>query len=136
MQPRLDIFWSEGEKKETGVGFAIRNEFISKYDLNPIPINNRVSTLRIMLKENDYLTLISVYEPTMQRTQEEKEQFYEQLGDCLDDARDDKLIVLGDLNAHVGNDWSSWLSVIGSHGVGNINSGPCFLNSVQGISCL
>ena len=94
------------------MGFAIRNELISKYDLNPNPINDRVSTLRIMLKENDYLTLISVYGPTMQRTQEEKEQFYEQLGDCLDDARNDKIIVLGDLNARVGNDWSSWPSVM------------------------
>lgn len=121
------IFWSGGEKKEAGVGFAIRNELISKYDLNPIPINDRISTIRIMLKENDYLTLISVYGPTMQRSQEEKEQFYEQLGDCLDDARNDKIIVLGDLNARVGRDWSSWPSVIGKHGVGNMNSNGLML---------
>ena len=54
----------------------------------------------------------------MQRTHKEKEQFYEQLGDCLNDARNDKIIVLDDLNARVGNDWPS---VIGNHGVGNIN---------------
>ena len=65
-----------------------------------------------MLKNDDYLTLISVYGPTMQRTREEKEQFYEQLGDCLEDARNDRLVVLGDLNARVGKDWSSWPSVI------------------------
>ena len=37
----------------------------------------------------------------MQRTQEEKDQFYKQLGDVLDNARNDSVIVLGDLNTHV-----------------------------------
>lgn len=69
----------------------------------------------------NYLLLISVYGPTIQRTQEEKEQFYEQLGGVLDNAGNDSVIVLGDLNARVGKDWISWPSVIGKHGVGNMN---------------
>ena len=58
----------------------------------------------------------------MQRTQEEKDQFYKQLEDVLDNARNDSVIVLGDLNAHVGKDWISWPSVIGKHSVGNMNT--------------
>lgn len=58
------IFWSGSDKKEAGVGFAIRNDLLNQSDLNPIPINDRISTLRVMLKNNDYLTLISVYGPT------------------------------------------------------------------------
>lgn len=104
------------------LGFAIRNDLLNQSDLNPIPINDRISTLRVMLKNNDYLTLISVYGPTMQRTLDEKEQFYEQRGDCLEDAQNDRIVVLGDLNARVGKDWWSWPSVIGKHGVGNMNS--------------
>ena len=73
------IFWSGSDKREAGVGFAIRNDLLNHSDLNPIPINDRISTLRVMLKDDDYLTLISLYGPTMQRTQEEKEQFYEKL---------------------------------------------------------
>ena len=80
-----------------------------------------------MLKNNDYLTLITVYGPTMQRSQEEKEQFYEQLGNFLDDARNSKIIVLGDLNACVGLDRSSWPSFIGKHGVGNMISNGLML---------
>ena len=83
------IFWSGRDKKEAGVGFAICNDLLNQSDLNPIPINDRISTLRVMLKNNDYLTLTSVYGPTMQRTLDEKEQFYEQLGDCLEDAQND-----------------------------------------------
>ena len=121
------IFWSGGDKKQAGVGFAIRNELLNQYDLNPTPRNDRISTLRIKLKENSHILLVSVYGPTMQRTQEEKEQFYEQLGDVLDDARNDSIIVLGDLNARVGKDWTSWPSVIGKYGVGNMNSNGLIL---------
>ena len=43
----------------------------------------------------------------MQKTQKEKEQFHEKLGDCLDSAKDDNIIILGDLNARVGKDTES-----------------------------
>ena len=43
--------------------------------------------------------LISVCAPTMQRTPEEKEQFHEKLGNCITAAKDDNIIVLGDLSA-------------------------------------
>ena len=60
--------------------------------MNPIPINDRLMNL----------TLISVYGPTMQRSQEEKEQFYEKLRDCIDNEKEDNIIIIGDLNARVG----------------------------------
>ena len=44
------IFWSGSDKKEAGVGFAIRNKLLIQSDLNPIPINDRLSTLRVLLK--------------------------------------------------------------------------------------
>ena len=120
------IFWSGGETKKAGVGFAINNKLVADM-ANPIPINDRLMTLRIQLNSGAHLTLISVYGPTMQRTQEEKEIFYDQLGDCLDNAKNDSIIILGDLNARVGKDWSSWPSVIGKHGVGNMNSNGLML---------
>ena len=63
----------------------------------------------------------------MQLTQEEKEQFYEKLGDCLDMTKNDTTIILGDSNARVGKDWKSWPSVIGKHGVENMNSNRIML---------
>ena len=115
------IFWSGGIEKSAGVGFAISNKLVAR-GINPIPINDRLMSVRIQLKSSEHLTLISVYAPTMQRTPEEKEQFHEKLGNCITAARDDNIIVLGDLNACVGTDWKSWPSVIGKHGVGNMNS--------------
>ena len=109
------IFWSGGENREAGVGFAVNNKLVVQ-GMNPNPINERLMTLRIQLRSGAHLMLISAYAPTMQRSQEEKEEFYEKLGDCLDIAKNDNTIILGDLNARVGKDWKSWPSVIGKHG--------------------
>ena len=84
-------------------------------------------SMRIQLKGGDNLTLISVYAPTMQRPQEEKEQFYEMLGNCVPAAEIDSVIILGDLNARVGSNWKSWPNVIGKHGVGKMNSNGLIL---------
>lgn len=120
------IFWSGNEHKEAGVGFAINNKLLAN-GLIPIPINDRLMTLRFELYNGVYLTLISVYGPTMQRNQEEKECFYELLGDCINKAGDDRIVILGDFNARVGRDWMSWPSVIGKHGVGKMNSNGLML---------
>ena len=63
----------------------------------------------------------------MPRTQEEKEKFYENLGECVDDAKNDSIIILGDLNPRVGKDWLLWPPVLGKHGVGNMNSNGLML---------
>ena len=120
------IFWSGGEKREAGVGFAIKNKNFAQ-GMNPNPINERLMTLRIQLKSGAHLTLISAYALTMQRTQEEKDEFYEKLGDCLDMAKHDNTIILGDLNDRVGKDWKSWLSVIAKHGVGKMKANGIML---------
>ena len=107
------IFWS--------------GSLLSQFKMNPKPINDRFSTLRLKLMDGSHLTLISVYGPTMQRAQEEKERFYENLGECVDDAKNDGIIILGDLNARVGKDWLLWPSVLGKHGVGSMNSNGLML---------
>lgn len=112
------IFWSGGEDKAACVGFAISNRF----DItSPVPINNILMTARIPLQDNTHLTVISVYAPTMQRSEVEKEMFYEQLGDCITKTKGDSIIVLGDFNARMWKDWQSWPSVIGKHEVGRMN---------------
>ena len=121
------IFWSGNNKKEAGVGFAISNNLFSSIDLNPKAINDRLMSIRIELAKGQFLTLISAYGPTMQRSDQEKESFYESLGVVLDSAKHDKIIILGDLNARVGRDWHSWPSVIGKHGVGNMNTNGLML---------
>lgn len=120
------IYWSGGTKKEAGVGFAISNS-LSNVTLDLTPVSDRVMCLRLELATGEYLKLVSVYGPTMQRPQEEKELFYDQLTTIADSTKEDHLIFLGDFNARVGSDWKLWPDVLGKHGVGRMNSNGLML---------
>ncbi|KAL8624146.1 hypothetical protein ACOMHN_020196 [Nucella lapillus] len=96
-----------------GVGFAIRTPLISRLESQPQGINDRIMTLRLPLSENAYATMISVYAPTMTNQDENKEAFYQQLDEVVRRVpADDKLIILGDLNARIGPN-HTWEGIIG-----------------------
>ena len=120
------IYWSGGTKKEAGVGFAISNK-LSSFEMTTVSISDRLMVLRILLNSGKYLKLVSVYAPTMQRTQEEKELFYQSLTDVLRSDKDDLYIILGDFNARVGSDWQLWPDVLGKHGIGKMNANGLML---------
>ena len=82
-------------------------------------------TLRIPCsgKKDKFLTLVSVYAPTMTNPEETKDKFYEELNSIiLNTPKSDKLMLLGDFNARVGSDNKIWGDVIGQYGVGKCNS--------------
>jgi len=63
-----------------------------------------------------------VYAPTLQAEPAEKDRFYSELrGHLQSIPADDKVIILGDFNARVGQDVDAWKGVLGRHGVGNCN---------------
>ena len=67
-------------------------------------------------------TVIQVYAPTNDAEDESKEEFYEQLQWEVEAApRHDVLIVMGDLNAKIGEDNKGWEKVMGQHGLGRMN---------------
>ena len=79
-------------------------------------------TLRLPIGKNRYLHLLSAYAPTMQHTETTKNAFYQELPDILRTIRAcDKTIIMGDFNARVGRDYNTWVSVLGKHGIGNVN---------------
>ena len=120
------FYWSGGAKKEAGVGFAVSNS-LSNVTLDISHISDRLMTLRLQLEAGNYLKIVSVYGPTMQRPQEEKESFYSQLSNAIKPNKGDYIIVLGDFNARVGCDWTLWPDVLGRHGVGRMNSNGLML---------
>ena len=83
--------------------------------------------MRIPLGASANLTLVSAYAPTMTYPDEEKVQFYLELSNIRAVPRNDKLLILGDFNARVGNSYSTWPNVLGSHGIGNMNSNGLLL---------
>ena len=63
------------------------------------------------------MSLIQVYASTEDRSQDVKDEFYAKLQDTVGGvAQRDLLIVMGDLNARVGNETDIWGEVLGRHG--------------------
>ena len=120
------FFWSGrevDERREAGVGFAIKNSIVQCLDQEPTAINDRIIIMRLPLKKDAYVTIVSAYAPTMTNPDEIKEGFYSSLRDTVKEVSiTDKLIIAGDFNARVGREAENWPGVIGANGIGNCNS--------------
>ena len=121
----------EGDKCYHGVGFAVRSNLVphlqGKY---PVGINERLMTMSLAL-EGFTLNLISAYAPTLASSDESKESFYGALNDTIKAVPlTHKLLVMGDFNARVGTDYTSWNNVLGKNGVGRENSNGTMLLSM------
>lgn len=124
------FFWKgkpASERRIHGVGFAVKTSLVREHHLLPEHVNERISTLRMPLLHG-FVTIISVYAPTLTSDDDMKESFYASLRSTLSSVHpQDKLLLLGDLNARVGKDHELWKEIIGRHGVGNCNSNGILL---------
>ena len=119
------IFWKgkkEGEPRLHGVGFAIKTNLVKTHNLSPTCINERLMSIRIPLSTTQFITIFSVYAPTLDADDNIKEEFYRLLDRELTNVpQNDKLLLLGDFNARVGKDHNVWRKVIGKEGLGSCN---------------
>ena len=125
------FFWigrKQDEHREAGVGFAIKSNLVNKLVSPPRGINDRLMTVRLPLPKKRYATLISAYAPTMTSPVSVKEKFYEDLQAAIASVpKADKFVILGDFNARVGTDYTSWEGVLGKNGVRKCNSNGALL---------
>ena len=114
------VYYSGTEtKRERGVAF-IANQDVAKCVLGYNPINDRIMTIRIHGNPMN-MTVIQAYAPTSASSDEEIQQFYEQLQQTIDGIhKRDILIVTGDFNAKVGAR-STNKHVMGNYGLGDQN---------------
>ncbi|CAH1233287.1 Hypp666 [Branchiostoma lanceolatum] len=127
------FFWkgkAEQEARIHGVGFAIKSSLLRRIPDIPTGINERLMKIRIPVSKKRFITLISVYAPILTSAEEDREQFYADLDSLLlTIPASDKLLILGDFNARVGNNHEQWKGVIGKHGLGKANSNGLLLLS-------
>ena len=97
------FYWSgkpAAEKRLSGVGFMVKDCIASKLEHLPTGHSDRIISMHLPLHGNQFLTLFSVYAPTLLAEPAEKDKFYSDLCNLVQSApADDKVIVLGDFNA-------------------------------------
>ena len=110
------LFYSgraDGHKRQ-GVGLTlskrIKNSLISY-----TPVSQRVITARLHSRHIN-ISVVVAYAPTEGSCDSDKDEFYQQLEDTLSSLpRYDIKLLLGDFNARIGTDHSSWPGIIGKH---------------------
>ena len=96
----------------------------------PTSVDERLMKLHLPVSGKRFITIISVYAPTMTCTEEIRKQCYADLDTELRDMPSTvKLLILGDFNARFGMDKEQWGGLIGKHGVGRMNSNGLLLLS-------
>ncbi|KAK3563826.1 hypothetical protein QTP86_002743 [Hemibagrus guttatus] len=110
-----------GERHQAGVGLLIAPQ-LSRHVLEFL--NERVVSLRIRAGDR-CLTVVSAYGPN---GSVEYPTFLETLRGVLEGApTGDSIVLLGDFNAHVGNNSDTWRGVIGRNGPPDLNSSGVLL---------
>ena len=120
------FYWSgkpNVEKREAGVGFAIKRDIVAKLTNMPHPVSDRIMTMRILLAKDRNVTIVSAYAATMANPEENKETFSSQLkGTLRNISSTDKLLLIGDFNARIGRANDKWPSALDKYGIGKCNS--------------
>ena len=120
------FYWSgkpNGERREVGVGFAIKKHIVAKLTEMPHPVSDRIMTMRIPLTKDWKATIVRAYAPTMANPDENNETFYsQQKGTLRNISSTDKIVLIGDFNARIGTKNDKWPSALGKYGTGKCNS--------------
>jgi len=125
------FFWKgkiPEDHRSQGVGFAVNTQLVKAHNLTPNAINERITLLRLPLPKNQFITLISVYAPTLDAEDHVKGAFYQQLDTVISQIpAGDRLLLLGDFNARAGREHELWRNIIGKQGMGNCNDNGLLL---------
>lgn len=116
-----EVIWSgEEHDHQRGVGFLL-NSTAKAALLGYKPVNSRIIAARFSGQPLN-LSVVQIYAPTADSTDEDIEEFYGGLEETLRELpRKDIKIICGDWNAKIGRDNVGWQHIMFKHGYGTRN---------------
>ena len=115
-----NYFYYFGETKGyRGTGFYIRSNIMKKV-LVVKGISERISVLKLNIQNKVNMTIIQIYAPTMEATDEEKENFYKKLEKTIQEEKEYYNVIMGDWNSKIGQG-EEIRGIIGPYGLGEQN---------------
>lgn len=117
------VLYSGREDNLHAEGVAIiLKQSVNKSLIEWNPVSRRLIRIRLKGRHNN-LSILQCYAPTNDHEEEDKDLFYEQLQAEMEKIpKHDVRIVMGDLNAKVGDDNAGFERTMGKHGCGSINN--------------
>ncbi|XP_042862524.1 craniofacial development protein 2-like [Penaeus japonicus] len=111
------MLYSGGDRHERGVGIIMDKER-AKCVIGHWELSDRV--MMVKLKGSPFnISIILVYAPTSDSSEDDIDKFYETLEEAKGQCKSQEIIiVMGDLNAKVGQDQGDGDGIIGKHGLG------------------
>ena len=107
-----------GERAREGVALLL-SEWLLKLVVEWKEVSSRMMWVRVRLGRECW-AFVSAYGPGSEKSEEEREAFWNELADCVDDlSRRNYVIVLGDLNARVAD--GELEGIVGKYGVPGVN---------------
>ena len=123
-------------KGQAGVGVVVAERWVNEVvEVKRICETMMVIKLRI---DKSLINIFSVYAPQAGRSLEEKEQFYVTLGKIRSEiSRDERVVICGDFNGHVGKEADGFEGVHGGYSFGVRNAeGEMLLEFAEGAEML
>lgn len=116
--------WSgcaEGEENHYGVSICVRSDLLKKGVITETCCySDRMMSIKIN-EQSTETVLVCCYAPTLNDDVNTIEAFYENLESVIKDIPKNRgLIIAGDFNARVGDDYALWKGVLGKHGIGKM----------------
>uniref|UniRef100_A0A183TBR1 HEAT repeat-containing protein 1 n=1 Tax=Schistocephalus solidus TaxID=70667 RepID=A0A183TBR1_SCHSO len=88
----------KAERRDTGVAFAIRKDIVGRLPCLPQGINDRLISLHLPLRGNQFATIINAYAPPMTSSDAAKDKLYDELHTLLSTQRWDRGVPVSRLN--------------------------------------
>ena len=122
LQSGNTLYYREGPRPGVGgIGFIV-NKNLKNAVIEINSISDRVAYLKLKLSSMYELAVIQIYAPTTDHTDDEVEEFYDDVSSVIDKVKTHYTIVMGDFNARLGARMSVHETGLGQYGLGHRNT--------------